>query len=99
MKARKIDAMHERYGTYPALCRDCSHFIAGRYHDMRLYKCELYGVTHSEASDWRQSYVACGMFNADLDYEQFVPVIKQIRYAPVKGPVAQIDGQMRMEIP
>ena len=63
MKARKIDAMHERYGTYPAQCRECDHCITGKYHDRRYSKCELYGMTHSEATDWRQSYMACGMYN------------------------------------
>lgn len=96
---RKIDAMHERYGTYPALCRDCDHCITGRYHDRRLSKCELYGMTHSEASDWRKSYVACGMFNQiPEDYDTFIPIIEQIKRAPRKGREPEISGQMSMEI-
>lgn len=30
---------------------------------MYLRKCTVYGATHSEASDWRKKYEACGLYN------------------------------------
>ena len=52
---RKIDEMHRRFGVLQdKRCEDCSNLIKGRYHDMLLRKCLVYGATHSEASDWRK---------------------------------------------
>ncbi len=94
MIERKIFAMHKRFGTCGVFrCRDCTHLIGGKYHDKQLYKCELYGLTHSEATDWRLSYQACGMYNMPQDMDRWVPMIEQIRHAP-KGQESPIEGQI-----
>lgn len=94
MNERKIFAMHKRFGTCGAFrCKDCSHFVGGKYHDRQLYKCELYGMTHSEATDWRLSYQACGMFGVEQDMDRWVPVLEQIKHES-KGPEPQLPGQM-----
>lgn len=98
MKARKIDAMHQRFGTCGALqCRDCCHLISGEWHDKRYHKCELYGMSHSEATDWRLSYQACGMYNVPQDMDRWVDLIKQLSWQakPVEPP---LEGQMRLEV-
>lgn len=77
MTARKIDAMHARFGMEDGTCKDCPHLISGRYHDRILHKCEAYGLTHSEATDWRLRWVACGLKNLPLPDEN--PVFEQIR--------------------
>lgn len=94
MNERKIFAMHKRFGTCGALrCKDCSHLIKGKYHDRGYSKCELYGITRSEATDWRQANQACGMYNVPQDMDRWVPVLDQIKHEP-KGPEPQLPGQM-----
>ena len=64
MAIRKIDLMHRYFGKCPGhSCRECSNLVEGRYHDKILRKCKVYGMTHSEASDWAKRWEACGMFN------------------------------------
>lgn len=99
MEKRKIFAMHERFGTCGALrCKDCNHLVGGKYHDRQLYKCELYGLTHSEATDWRLSYQACGMFGIEQDMNTWVPILEQIKHESRKADELLIEGQIRMEV-
>ena len=60
---KKIDAMHYYYGVDPQYrqCHQCEHLLSGVYHNRRYYKCTVYGCSHSEATDWRRSYTACGL--------------------------------------
>ena len=92
MIERKIAAMHRRFGTKEHLCRDCDHLIGGKYHNKQYYKCELYGVTHSEATDWRLSYQACGMYNQPVR-GSFEPVMSRLTHGS-----SPIDGQIGMEV-
>lgn len=70
MIERRIAAMHKRFGPNTALyCRDCSYLISGEYHGRRYHKCEIYGLSHSESSDWRLSWMACGMYNVPQDMD------------------------------
>jgi len=41
-------------------CKDCVHFI--RKYGGKYFKCNLARQSHSEASDWRANWVACGRF-------------------------------------
>lgn len=95
MIARKIDAMHALYGTADGQCRDCPHFVEGYYHDKKLFKCEAYGFTHSDASDWRKSYTCCGL--KDLPLPDDGPVIDRLKRQRiyVEKP---IEGQIAMDI-
>lgn len=95
MTGRKIDAMHAIYGTVQDMhCADCPHFIAGRYHDKMLFKCEAYGITHSEATDWRKRYVACSLVHLPLPDER--PVIDRLRGLKTRIQ-DQIYGQITVE--
>ena len=93
---RKIDEMHRRFGELPGKrCEDCSNLIKGRYHDMNLRKCTVYGATHSEASDWRKKYTACGMYNKE---GRGAEIIRTIGHSGMpKPPDEPIDGQIKME--
>ena len=96
MIERRIAAMHKRFGTNTALyCKDCSHLIIGMWHDRHYYKCEIYGMSHSEASDWRRSWMACGMYNVPQDMGRWVPLMEQIKHSPKIEP--PLEGQMRVE--
>ena len=98
MKARKIDAMHKQFGQHDGKqCRDCCHLISGEWHVRRYHKCELYGLSHSEATDWRLKYQACGAYNVpreELDvYSPYLQAL--IRERNAEPP---IEGQIKMEV-
>ena len=62
MSKRKIDLMYEMFGendTY--YCSECIHFRRIYYRNKTYRKCEVYGLTHSEATDWKASNLACGL--------------------------------------
>ncbi len=94
MIAKKINAMHALYGTADGTCKDCPHLLSGRYHDRILHKCPAYGCTHSEATDWRLKYAACGLKNLPLPDER--PVIDRIR-GQREYVSEQIEGQITLE--
>lgn len=98
MKARKIDAMHRRFGPHVGKqCRDCIHLIGGEYHNRRYYKCKVYGISRSEATDWRLSYPACGAYNVpENELDAFSPYLMQlVRERNAEPP---LEGQERMKI-
>ena len=64
MALRKLALMHQKFGRCEGhICGECSNLISGCYRGRTLRKCEVYGLTHSEASDWAKRWVACGMLN------------------------------------
>ena len=91
---RKIDRMHALFGRCEGhTCGECSNFVSGRYHDKILRKCSVYGLTHSEASDWAKSYTACGMFNKTYVGK---PVLRMAQHQKAKTPKPPMDGQMEL---
>lgn len=77
MNLRKIDLMHQVFGkAEPFKCRDCSNLVCGIYHTKTLRKCKVYGLTHSEASDWALKYTACGMFNREYTGQTIINLVK-----------------------
>lgn len=94
---RKIDAMHAEYGLSSAgRCAECCNFVHGRYHDRCYNKCVAYGLSHSEATDWRAKYLACGLFNRPFDQirPKRRPLVEVFRAKEAKlGPM---DGQISM---
>lgn len=98
MIKRKIEAMHEAYGTRPNLCKDCAHFRRYMLLSRRTcLKCRAYGVTKSEATDWCANWTACGLFNQHIRPEQYVPMIDRLKHASHKAPDGPVDGQIEME--
>lgn len=50
---KKIDRMHAMFGLDERhKCGECSNLVCGRYRSKILKKCRVYGLTHSQASDW-----------------------------------------------
>ena len=96
MNLRKIDLMHQMHGKAESHeCRDCSNLITGRYHDKTFRKCKVYGLTHSEASDWAMKYVACGMFNKQYSGR---PIIELVKHNSSRSVAEEpLDGQIKME--
>ena len=96
MGNRKIDAMHSRFGVIPdKRCGDCSNLMHICYRSKNLKKCKVYGVTHSEASDWRLKYTACGMFNKECEYG---PIIRTLQHGGgSKKEMPPCEGQISLE--
>ena len=94
---RKIAAMHLRFGVLPEKrCEDCDHLIKGYYHTKYLRKCEVYGATHSEASDWRKKYIACGLYNQEWKGPE---IIRLINSGPrEQDQIMPLEGQIEMEL-
>lgn len=57
--------------------RSANIFCKDRYDDRILQKCKVYGLTHSEATDWKQSYDACGLF-PDKPYDG-IDIVRLVR--------------------
>ena len=98
MAIRKIDLMHRILGVSEGhTCRECSNFVKGKYHDRTLCKCRVYGMTHSEASDWAGRWLACGAFNRDIGRG---PVIREVIPERKKQEAENtpIEGQISLEV-
>ena len=91
---RKLELMHRRFGKFDGhRCGECSNLVSGRYHDKILRKCRVYGLTHSEASDWAKRWTACGAFNTE--YNGF-PIIELVKRGggPVRAPEEPLENQI-----
>ena len=98
MAIRKIALMHRIFGVSDGhTCRECCNMVKGRYHDRTLCKCRVYGMTHSEASDWAGRWQACGAFNREISRG---PVMREVVPERKQKEVDQspIEGQIRMEV-
>ena len=87
----KIQRMHKNYGRISRLCRDCMHCACYVYECANHYKCEAYGVTHSDETDWDITYSACGLFNRE---HQGKPLAGDDELTPdgvIKGQVTMED--------
>ena len=99
MAVNKIDLMHRIYGRRAEEnCDSCSHMARYRYHDKYYYKCEIYGVTNSEASDWRCKYVACGLYNAETTVHDVIRFVtperrKEILNEPLHGQIGFFEEE------
>ena len=89
---RKIELMHFYFGKGEGQCKDCSHLQTGRYHDRMLRKCDIYGMTHSEASDWALKYPACGQKNKPWNGGDMIRFVTTAG-AETKRPEPPLDGQ------
>ena len=88
---QKISRMYRRFGESQSgkKCKDCSNLIRVERGNHRVSKCLVYGDTFSEASDWKQSHMACGMINHEYDGRPIIEICEPRRKAD-----EQIEGQM-----
>ena len=95
---RKLQAMHYVHGTTPTphKCKECCNFRTFEYHGKRYFKCAAYGISNSAATDWGANYLACGLFNIQIDNQ--LPLLEQIIHQSRKLPAIPLDGQIEMEI-
>lgn len=93
---RKIEAMYKYYGRLSehVHCKECTNFHRGRVGASVVSKCECYGMTHSEATDWKASNEACGLFN--LSYSG-TPIIEIIRHSKREPVDETLEGQVTID--
>lgn len=89
--------MHHIFGKSdkPHTCKECSNFVKGEYHTKTLQKCKVYGLTHSEASDWVQKYQACGMFNKEWNGNRIIDLVKHNSFRKKETIIP--EGQLSFE--
>lgn len=84
---KKNDLMLSMFGrSGQNKCKDCSHF-SEHMMSRKYFKCDVYGESASEATDWRANYPACGLFNK---FTSYVNVYKLAREEKADAP----EGQM-----
>lgn len=67
----KFTTMQEFYGTLKGFkCGQCNHCLRQNYHGRTYFKCELWFVSNSEATDIRLSNVACRKFENEVKNER-----------------------------
>ena len=91
---RKAELMYRLFGKADGHCRDCEHLVVYKHHDKTVRKCEVYGDTRSEATDWAGKYDACGLF-PDKKYNG-KPVVRTVRGE--RKHEADIEGQMCLPV-
>lgn len=60
----RIVGMYALHGTDAGArqCKTCSNCIAEEYHNRRYYKCAMSRQSRGAATDWRLSWLACGVY-------------------------------------
>lgn len=91
MNVKKIDLMHKMFGIGSEKCGTCNHLKTHSANRV-WFKCEVYGDTSSEATDWRKSYLSCGLFNKPYNGRPIIEVKKH--FSKTDGDEEQIEGQM-----
>lgn len=63
VNGRKWERMQKKFGLSRAgTCRDCAHFVHYKSCGKTYSKCKIYGISASEATDWKGSAKACGLY-------------------------------------
>lgn len=92
--ANKIELMHRIFGKNEKYCCiECSHYKRKTYGSRTYRKCEVYGDGNSTGTDWKASYIACGL----APHKQYTggPIV-ELAGARKRTKDDDIPGQMRM---
>lgn len=95
MADRKIEAMYREYGKDHAhRCADCPNLCVYTA-NKTWYKCAVYGVSGSAASDWAKKWTACGMYGHPASKGD-TPLFERLKHAKRKADDELLDGQISM---
>lgn len=88
MNERKNMLMYKMFGkTEGATCANCRHLIRRQYNKV-FYKCAVYGLSCSNATDWAKSYAACGLYNKTTKHKDVAKLVRTLKDQTITG---QID--------
>lgn len=91
VKGRKIAAMWDYFGMLEGCyCGNCYHL-----EDHGYWKCRIYGISASEATDWVKGWTACKAYNVQSINRRDIYKTLNVR-VHTEAPV-QLDGQIGME--
>ena len=76
-------------------CGECNNLVS-HFYDKTYFKCQIYGESASEATDWAKRWEACGCFNKD--YDGPVKIKFFVKHSERPKERIEIDGQERMEL-
>lgn len=97
MAKRKIDAMHMEYGKIEShKCSECCN-LSSYTQSRTWYKCEAYGNSASEATDWAKRNIACGLFNKPVNTLERIPLIEKLKCLPREIIEEPIKGQFAID--
>lgn len=90
----KIESMYRwsRGTDYRHTCYECPNLKKIKAGKRQVYKCMVYGITSSAASDWKASYIACRFFGKT---HKGRPVMEL--YTGKRQETDHIPGQMNIE--
>ena len=89
----KIALMHERFGSNEERkCKECDYYEHFRYRNKWYRKCRVYGMSHSEATDWNAGFVSCGCIDTPTNCRNIYKTKRPQRI------VEQLNGQMEIQI-
>ncbi len=95
MAKKKIDLMLKEFGYSDGhSCCECSNLRRSCVGARTVYKCQVYGSTGSQASDWAKWYPACGMLNRKWDKS---PVMALVHKQSNCDDGYDIPGQMQIK--
>lgn len=99
MAIRKQQIMYKHFGMCDGhLCGECSNLEDGWFGKKHLFKCKVYGVTSSEASDWAKRWLACGMFNKTYTGRPIIELVRRSNPRPPVEAEEPLDGQITLEV-
>ena len=84
---KKIDLMHAMFGKAEGKCSECRHFEV-HFRDVNYFKCRVYGISSSEATDWRKKYEACGLKNLKTEHRDIYKYAKAEKSAIADGQIS-----------
>lgn len=91
-----IEAMYDLFGKVHTRCKECCHLHKYHYHDRNYYKCEIYGESDSEATDWRCGWIACGAFNMEVPNRNIYKALAHTRKVILDN--EQVAGQIEIKL-
>lgn len=90
----RLKHMRLIFGPFPNVCANCCHLKID-YFRPHAKKCEVYSRKSDEATDWSETWPACGAFNMDVKDRNIFEKLYGIRK---KKPDDQLDGQMSFDM-
>lgn len=93
---RKWDLMRKKFGKQPTAitCKNCEHLGLYEHHGRAYCKCKVYGISASEATDWKQSAPACGLYPG-IPYNGG-SVVREVERGRKKAKPGDIEGQQSL---
>ncbi len=93
----KIAFMHERFGSplEEETCAGCCNLRRWTVGEKKVFKCQIYGASHSSATDWSDGFIRCGMYGRSQD-----GIGNLYKQNKVRAPAAEkpLPGQIELHL-